>query len=220
MTCMISDRWRKGKPMGKDVNRVARAMALAVATSALCLTLASCGGAPQPGGGETAADGASKTMASDQAFTWADDADCSLCHAAQSSSLTDSTCQIAANHAGLECVQCHADDDELVAVHDGLALAETKGAKKLSRTEVNEDACVACHADAGTSEAAVNSVALTDDRGTIVNPHDLPESESHDTLTCGSCHAMHDKKPLEETASEACAQCHHQDVYECYTCHE
>ena len=64
------------------------------------------------------------------------------------------------------------------------------------------------------------STALTDDQGTTVNPHDLPQSASHDTLTCGSCHTMHDEKPLEETAAAACTQCHHQNVYECYTCHE
>lgn len=183
----------------------------------LCLALAGCGGAPQE---RASADDANAANAPQTAFAWTSDADCSPCHAAQSSSLADAACQIAANHADVACAECHTDEAGLAAAHADVAIADTKGVKKLSETSVEQAACAACHVDAGAPEAAADSIVLTDDRGTMVNPHDLPDSASHATLTCGSCHTMHDDRPLEETAPAACVQCHHQNVYECYTCHE
>ena len=207
--------------MNVSAKKGMRALAPAAILLALCASLAGCGGTPQQAGGEAGKAGdTAQAAASDAPFSWSADADCGLCHATQSSSLTDSSCQVSANHANLQCVQCHTDENGLAAAHDGVTLADTKGAKKLSKTSVEQDACVSCHADAGAPEAAASSTAFTDDQGTTVNPHDLPQSASHDTLTCGSCHTMHDEKPLEETAAAACTQCHHQNVYECYTCHE
>ena len=223
--------------MNVSAKKGMRALAPAAILLALCASLAGCGGTPQQAGGEAGKAGdTAQAAASDAPFSWSADADCGLCHATQSSSLTDSSCQVSANHANLQCVQCHTDENGLAAAHDGVTLADTKGAKKLSKTSVEQDACVSCHADAGAPEAAASSTALTDDQGTTVNPHDLlrltdpnttlryivsqVQGASHDTLTCGSCHTMHDEKPLEETAAAACTQCHHQNVYECYTCHE
>lgn len=191
------------------------------AALALCALLAGCGGTLQQAG--SAADSesdATQAMTGDTSFVWSVDADCGLCHATQASSLTDPSCQVSANHANVQCVRCHTDESDLATVHEGATLASVKSIKNLSKTSVGQDACIECHADAGAPEAAASSTVLTDDQGTTVNPHDLPQSGSHDTLTCGSCHTMHDTKPLEETAPAACTQCHHQNVYECYTCHE
>lgn len=207
--------------MNVSAKKRMRTMGPAALLLALCVTLAGCGGAPHQAGSEAGNTGeATQAAAVDAPFSWTPDANCSLCHATQSASLTDSACQVSANHADVACTQCHSDGSGLSSAHDGVTLADTKGAKKLAKTSVDQDACISCHADAGVPEAAASSAALTDDQGTTVNPHDLPQSESHDTLTCGSCHAMHDKEPLEATASAACTQCHHQNVYECYTCHE
>ena len=63
--------------------------------------------------------------------------------------------------------------------------------------------------------------ALTDDKGTTVNPHERPAGEKHDEenpATC-DCHNNH-SKDLEKDAQKYCAQCHHRGVYECGTCHE
>ena len=201
--------------MNVSAKKGMRALVPAAILLALCASLAGCGGTPQQAGGEAGKAGdTAQAAASDAPFSWSADADCGLCHATQSSSLTDSSCQVSTSHANLQCVQCHTDENGLAAAHDGVTLADTKGAKKLSKTSVEQDACVSCHADAGAPGAAASSTALTDDQGTTVNPHDLPQSASHDTLTCGSCHTMHDEKPLEETAAAACTQCHHQNVYE------
>lgn len=134
--------------------------------------------------------------------------------------MEDLACQAAKGHSGMSCAGCHTDEAGLASAHAEVTLADTEGAKKLSKTEVSETACISCHADAGSPEATVGVTALTDDKGTTVNPHDLPANASHETVRCSDCHTMHESKTIEESAQAACAQCHHQDVYECYTCHE
>ena len=68
--------------------------------------------------------------------------------------------------------------------------------------------------------ATAASTALTDENGTVVNPHDLPAVEDHASLTCVSCHKGHADDTIEESAMKACVLCHHESVFECYTCHE
>lgn len=36
---------------------------------------------------------------------------------------------------------------------------------------------------------------------------------------CMSCHKMHSDKSVEKVAADKCTDCHHENVYECYTCH-
>lgn len=98
--------------------------------------------------------------------------------------------------------------------------ANDKMPKKLKKSEVSEDLCLGCH----TSYEALTALTadctlLTDENGTVVNPHALPEVADHDPITCISCHTAHGDKTLEETASSKCLSCHHENVYECGTCH-
>lgn len=66
-----------------------------------------------------------------------------------------------------------------------------------------------------------DSTALTDDKGTTVNPHERPAGEKHDEnpTTCTDCHNNH-SKDLPKDAMKYCAQCHHRGTFECGTCHE
>ena len=58
-----------------------------------------------------------------------------------------------------------------------------------------------------------------DENGLTVNPHDLPADHYGSKVMCGSCHKMHDTKEIEVSAANACLGCHHDNVYECGTCH-
>lgn len=190
-----------------------------------------------------------------QAIEWSADLDCTAtCHTRQVETLTDDGTQISAHHGGLPCTSCHTDIEGMAKGHEGVGADDTKGPKRLKKSEVNSDGCVACHqvtdgvvpADAwaakqanatpiGAKEgadtaeltipaySATATVAidyLVDVNGTVVNPHDLPVNKSHATLTCATCHTMHNNAPLEETATKACLKCHHDNVYECFTCHD
>ena len=200
------------------------------ATIALVGMLAACAPAPAatsasaesgdaPASSQAAADQA-ETQVAAMEFAWSPEADCTMCHSAEADSLTDATCQISASHGDLQCVQCHADTDGLTAAHEKVEASDTKGAKRLKKTEVSSDACLACHQSDYTPEAVPEVSWLTDDQGTTVNPHDLPESESHSTVLCANCHSMHADDPVATTAAKACTNCHHQNVYQCFTCHE
>ena len=68
--------------------------------------------------------------------------------------------------------------------------------------------------------ATATSTVLTDEHGTTVNPHDLPAVEDHASITCVSCHKGHTSDTIEESAMKACILCHHENIFECYTCHE
>lgn len=146
---------------------------------------------------------------------WSAGAECSACHAAESSIMTE-------YHAALSCESCHTDEAGLARVHEGKTSAD-RMPKKLKATEVEEASCVGCHEDyAALAEKTASYDALVDSNGTSVNPHDIHShgAEEHDDVTCGSCHAEHGDDPLEESAKAVCTDCHHQNVFECYTCHE
>ena len=82
--------------------------------------------------------------------------------------------------------------------------------------------CESCH---GTLEdmaaKTADSTALTDDKGTTVNPHERPAGEKHEEnpATCTDCHNNH-SKDLPKDSMRYCAQCHHRGTFECGTCHE
>ncbi len=68
--------------------------------------------------------------------------------------------------------------------------------------------------------ATADSTVLTDEKGTTVNPHDLPAVEDHASINCIDCHKGHSSDTIEVSAMKACTLCHHENVFECYTCHE
>ena len=98
---------------------------------------------------------------------------------------------LASEHAklGQNCATCHDTADRGFAiVHkktDGKALPT-----ELKRTKASAEACPTCH-NAEDLAKATQDVKLVDEKGTEVNPHDLSSNESHDALTCFSCHRFH-----------------------------
>lgn len=197
----------------------ASAFALLVAAIAL-VAFCAYGCAPQASSEPTAAnDEKAPVLQGD--FTFSSDADCSVCHEAESASMSDAACP-AANHAAQTCTDCHSDLDGLTSAHDGVAYGD-KVAKRLKSTEVDESTCLAqaCHGSyESLAEKTAASAILTDSNGTTENPHALPENEDHETIDCGSCHDMHASDDIADTAQKACQGCHHMGVYECNTCHE
>ena len=80
--------------------------------------------------------------------------------------------------------------------------------------------CTPCHATEDLVAATAECTALTDNNGTVVNPHDLPAVADHEGLACSSCHKKHDiGTGIDKTAQRSCVSCHHAYVYDCFTCH-
>ncbi len=127
--------------------------------------------------------------------------------------------QIAKSHGSLRCTDCHNDEEGLAKAHEQVAADSDKVAKRLKKTEVANEACLACHETTYSADATAESAALVDTNGTTVNPHDLPESESHGNIACADCHRMHSADNLATTAAQTCPACHHANVYACGTCH-
>ncbi|MFR4962142.1 MAG: cytochrome c3 family protein, partial [Eggerthella lenta] len=151
------------------------------------------------------------------------DSDCSMCHTVEAASATDASCPQASAHEaeGVTCVQCHTDEAVLSTEHADVKFGD-KAATKATVVTVDPETCISCH---GTMEEmaakTADSTALTDDKGTTVNPHDDPSNEKHDAnpATCTSCHNNHSKDQAKD-AMKYCAQCHHRGTFECGTCHE
>lgn len=152
-------------------------------------------------------------------FTWASESDCSTCHSAEAESSENPLCGLYA-HEELSCNECHTDSSALTAVHEEVALTDTNKATRLKQTSVSKSVCLECHEADYSAERTEGIAILTDSEGTTVNPHDFPNLESHEEITCSNCHTMHADEAIDVTASKFCLSCHHHDVYECYTCHE
>ena len=150
---------------------------------------------------------------------WSMDSDCSLCHKKQDETLSDQSVP-ASVHAsnGETCISCHDDETGMSKAHEG---AGVEGADKVTRLKdsvISQDTCLACHADYQAKTA--DFAGLVDSEGTTVDPHNLPAGDGHKNTTCMSCHKQHSSTPIEENSQKFCVGCHHEDVYECYTCHE
>ena len=104
---------------------------------------------------------------------------------------------------GETCASCHPDNAALASAHEG-ALPSSTMPKRLTKTKVDDTLCLACH----------------DQEELVENPHALPETENHTAIACSDCHKMHSPETAAETAKAKCLSCHHEDVFECNTCHE
>lgn len=162
-------------------------------------------------GGET------KASSGTSAAAWTIEADCLACHVNEQEAFEDEKC-LASKHAALECTDCHADEKGLLKGHkkakEGVAQV-----KRLKKSEVDGEMCLTCHKQEDLAKATAKQDVLTDKEGTVVNPHDLPAAEEHQGVSCASCHYMHRDKPALEAAPAVCDGCHHDGVYECFTCH-
>jgi hypothetical protein len=156
------------------------------------------------------------------AFTWSNDSECSVCHITEAQSLSNSATQAALHEAeGLDCATCHVDAQALTAAHKD-ATSSSKMPIRLKTTKVEAETCLTgCHESlemlAATTES---STALTDSEGKVVNPHELPQGGDHSIIRCVSCHTVHTDEPVSKSAKDLCVSCHHEDVFECGTCHK
>ena len=155
---------------------------------------------------------------SDELLAWADETDCTSCHEVPAKSLDDETCAASLHTAlGLGCTDCHADDAR-IGIH-GKMKPNAKVPTKLKKSDLSVETCASCHPSEALVEATTDSSALTDSEGTVVNPHDIPDVKEHKDISCQSCHKMHAESKPASLAPTLCQDCHHEDVYECYTCH-
>lgn len=203
------------KPKKKNQARLA-----ALLFTLICATVLSVACAPGTAENDDASDNASVGEASVD-FTWSESSDCGTCHTTALESYDDPAC-IAFKHAELkgECLTCHADIAALEQVHAKVDLDSVKLNSRLKKTEVPESVCTPCHNKEELALATESSTVLTDDIGRTANPHQLPEHEQHSKLICTSCHKEHSEVPSAEVASDQCTNCHHNNLYECHTCHE
>lgn len=207
---------------------IAAVLAVAALTGMLMGCAPSAPASDSNGSGSNSAAPAEQEASGDDAMAgqpvnWTMESDCVTCHTAEAASATDSACPQGVAHEaeGVTCVTCHTDEAVLAEVHDGIAMGD-KPATKATVVTVDEATCIACHGDLSEVAAlTADSTALTDDKGTVVNPHERPAGEKHEAnpATCTDCHNNH-SKDLPKDAMKYCAQCHHRGTFECGTCHE
>jgi hypothetical protein len=197
-----------------------RIITVALCVAALLIVLVGCGGTPSTGstGSDAPAD---NTPVATAPVVWSPDVDCVTCHVAEDPT-GGTVATTGAFHAdqAAQCVTCHNSESELNTIHEG-ATATAKMPVRLKTTKVTDEVCLGCHVKSELATQTVNSTALTDSNGLTVNPHQLPEVGTHQSITCTECHYMH--KPADDLAANAkakCVSCHHQDVFECNTCHD
>lgn len=121
------------------------------------------------------------------------------------------------NSFGMSCITCHSDETGLAKGHS--KLNSGKQAKRLKKSAVTSEVCLECHKVKDLSEKSADYKGLTDTNGTTVNPHALPEGESHADIVCTDCHQVHSGKSIDESSMTTCNSCHHAGVFECGTCH-
>jgi hypothetical protein len=166
----------------------------------------------------SAADGVAATITAE----WTIDSDCKSCHVVEAQSATDVSYTYSVHATDVSnCTSCHTDDDgSLASGHKSYATA--KQPTKLKKTTVTNDTCLSCHTQEELAQATAGFTELADSNNNTVNPHELPDTESHQkNVNCSNCHKMHvaDNNTI-DTAKKACQSCHHAGVFECGTCHE
>lgn len=182
-------------------------LATVAAITALSAVIAGC--APQTVEGDS-------QPASNEPVAWME-TDCALCHEKQSDSAINGDTEFAKVHAdqNMTCTECHSNIEDLDKSHDGVTM-ESRQPKKLDHDM--SQSCIDCH---GTLEemAAITSASdkIVDKNGTVVNPHDIPDTPGHETPTCTDCHGEHEEK---DALEDYCFSCHHAQVFECNTCHD
>ena len=182
-------------------------------------------------------------------FAWTPEQDCTACHHKQVESLEKDNRLVSKHAAMLTCTDCHNNLDvdgmamgsdaadasaaaegpkhsanilelkTLEEVHEGITSTKDPKKGRLYSTEVVDDTCLTCHPRETLIEATADCETLKDADGTVVNPHDIPSTEAHDSrIMCVTCHEMHSKEDS-WAAYRTCTSCHHSEIWECGTCH-
>lgn len=191
-----------------------------VATLAFALSLAACAPQQTTGLSNTGDDESADEPAVVQ-MEWSLDSDCSMCHDGETASMADAACPASTHEAqGATCAMCHNDEAALTEAHVS-AEADSATPSHLSSSDVSQEACLTCHNMDDLAAVTADLDVLTDTQGTTVNPHALPDNADHAAeATCSSCHKMHESDgDPQRDARRLCNDCHHEGVYECYTCH-
>ena len=195
------------------------ASALAVVMCAIMLAAVAAGCAPRHEAMELPAlpeTGEGMSMPTEFAM----DVSCTGCHAKATEAMQQAGFT-GANHASMDCTTCHNDEAGLSAAHANNF--DSKAASRvavLSKTSIDPETCFTCHGSMEElAEKTADCIVLTDNNGTVVNPHALPEGHFGDKVDCSSCHKMHSATDTATSASNSCIGCHHDSVYECGTCH-
>lgn len=153
---------------------------------------------------------------------WSMESDCATCHQSQGSTMEDTQCMAGqhAAEASATCISCHTDESALQKVHEN-APAGSVEVKMLKKTSIDEATCLSCHdSKESLAEKTADSTVLQDHNGLVVNPHAMPDTPGHEGEgSCNSCHKAHDGESAQELAPEYCFSCHHEEVFECGTCH-
>lgn len=155
-------------------------------------------------------------------FKLTEESECEACHALEVASSQNENC-LAGNpeHADVTCLDCHVKDKALEGAHRRLS-ADSKEADSLKRTSVDDQTCLTsdCHASEDVAASISPDALLVDANGTKVNPHEIHEiGQSHGDIKCTDCHQTHKEDETLQVASDKCISCHHENVYECGTCH-
>lgn len=192
-------------------------LALMAALFCLIAALAAC--APQ----QQVASGDASPVEDDasamEMVAWSPESDCAQCHVDETTSVADPATGAGFHSTqNLQCVTCHADAS-MSDVHADYASGKVPS--ELHDTAVSSDTCLSsgCHDREDLKQRTAETTVLTDSKGTTVNPHDLPENEDHESVTCVMCHEMHTGESVQEVAPAKCLGCHHKGTYECGTCH-
>lgn len=170
---------------------------------------------------EMAVSDGEEAAVADTAFTgYTEESDCSICHVSEQDSYGDESC-LAVRHASVACATCHDDAEALSDRHDGATAEMASRVKRLRFTEVEAETCLECHGSWNEIAEATSAVVVTDSNGTEINPHGFPENDTHAQIACVDCHSVHvSEEEMTTVAKDECKSCHHQDVFECGTCHE
>lgn len=162
---------------------------------------------------------ASESMAMPEAFAM--DITCTGCHAKATEAMGQ-TGFTGAYHATQECTSCHSDEAGLTTAHSNRFDAKSAASLvALTKTKIDPEMCYSCHGSMEELAAkTADCTVLTDENGKTVNPHDLPEGHFGVNVDCGSCHKMHSAVDTATSAQNSCMTCHHNNVYECGTCHD
>ena len=205
----------KGNAVGK---KKLRNILIIVSVFLFCMVLLACSPQTNTSGSNDPDTGA------ETEFSWTPDANCAMCHDNSVKTLAKLSCEAAQGDPSSTCMTCHADAKEVEAAHKEVTLADTEGDQKyLKASRVPMKTCLACHNLEELAVATAGNTALADDRGTIVNPHEVMTvtniNGAHDEASCANCHKIHSDKDTIELASDYCLTCHHDNIYECNTCH-
>jgi len=203
--------------LGRSIwRRRTRGVALALTLAGIIGLASGCGRPDESSDGEPVEKPVKKESVDSMAATsaWSMQSNCGSCHTIEAASQKDGV-HLASHHADVPCIACHQNESALSVAHANMTKTPTRSGLD---APIDNEVCFNCHTSwEHLAKLTQDSRALVDTKNTVVNPHGIPQTASHNRNPyCFVCHVMHvDARP----ADEYCVGCHHKKVFECYTCH-